>query len=402
MESSPEEIIEKILDFLPIADLKNVSLVSKRYNFIIGNSLKLMRKFTLNLGKEYDFGIPRCLSVSDTKILSESSRKYQEIMLFQGQAGSFEDNLKVVMNVTRCAQSMKFEQCEYIHSDWTSFLNAVKSVEDLTFFQCTMPIGPNEETTKITFDDLKVLRILLTTPFGFVSDIYLGIQQIMSHKNLQELELQANDYAIDLWEFLDWTPHLTTLNFEFVETDTIVTEENLIVLQPFIQRPGKIYNPPNIQHLKLSNIFHPNMQQFRDFIKSFSTSLISLNLEGCAITIASFIDLLGSLNLLEKMALIIDDDKYCKVPVHQKIKEIDVFFTIQNADSMKLVLSALPNLEILKSNVPAEIITELVKDGMLLKLKKSTQYKREVSETGSDDYDYYDRDYWDFDYPGDM
>lgn len=213
----------------------------------------------------------------------------------------------------------------------------------------------------------------------------------MSHKNLRELELQVDGYTIDLWEFLDGTPHLTTLNIGFDRsTHLFMTEDPdpAVVMQPFIPQPGKVYNPPKIQNLKLSNISHPNEQQFRDFINSFSTSLISLNLEGFTITVASFMELLGALKLLEKMALKIQDAKRCKVSVYEKIKDIEVFFEIENLNCMKVVLSALPNLEFLKSNVPAEIITELVKDGMLRKLKKSIKYEREVSsESGSDDYD---------------
>jgi hypothetical protein len=386
METCPDEIVEKILLMLDGYDVKQMSLVSKRFDLVVGNSIKLLTK--------YNFTLQSDKNTRDIINYEKSPRKYSTVVIQKGCSDTIEEDLKIINFIKKFLKLVVLKDCRYKANDYLSILGVISStVRELKYVDCGIDDSQESVETleqKPLLDKLKLLRLY---------DTSLDLGKIATYKDLTELDVSVDDRIFfdivyderairvsrktdpgDLPQLLTLLPNLTKLRFNmrftYTESDF---DDRSSYLSPLDSRSAQIQELPKLEHLELSKLRHPYKPTPLNFIKNFASTLKTLVISKSidSFPLSKFMEILGSLPVLEKLFLDLYNDEEVATITHDNLKELDVYFVDSNdVEFIGQVLSAVPNIRVLKSNIPEEILATFIEEGKLKMLKSREKCSR--------------------------
>lgn len=375
MESCPFEVVENILEYLPVPDLKNFSMVSHRFKATIENSPKLLRKCKLVIRNVSETG-----EVLDTKSMLESRRRFSNIKIESRRQRNFYGDLKIIRNNQGIVRNLELQGCEYLYDGYSSIVRTVaSSIRELKFIDCDFARNrllaqgtiykmkkQLREIPKKNFEHLRKLEFHNTSfKMGqiFKNETIMELIVSLDERSYLSKDFRHGKTSVDVLTLLIKFPHLKKFSFKLNERPNL--SEDLDYVNIFERMPGKNYQLPELEHLELDNILDPSAELTKSFITSFSTSLTSLVLGNCLILSSTFVEILESLQLLEKIHISkmfgeLEDTSF----VHHNLKEMKVILVtpdVHPEDCISLLTfidKTLPKLNVLKSNVPAQIFSQ--------------------------------------------
>jgi hypothetical protein len=129
MNTCPPEVIECIFEEVNGRDLKNLLLVSKKFNRIISDSARLMKKIVLNLDDRKDIG----------SSLLNSTRKYSCIAILHEKNNISYCSWNVILKMKDFVKYFQFQDCKLFENNYNMIYDLIGcQVEELKFVKCSI------------------------------------------------------------------------------------------------------------------------------------------------------------------------------------------------------------------------------------------------------------------------
>lgn len=155
----PSEVLEHILKFVPGYEIPDLTLVSKQFNEVISNSVKLMNNFEVQWDRSKDRG--------DMRPLLKSKRKYRKLNVLEitGIKPCFD---RFITNHASTLTSIGFYDCAMTSTELYSILIRVASnLEEIDF--CEVNFELDCDVKPIVMPKMKSMEIMYGRGDGYVS-----------------------------------------------------------------------------------------------------------------------------------------------------------------------------------------------------------------------------------------
>lgn len=188
IENLPDEVLEKILLYLPGYDIPELAFVSKRFDEVISRSVKLMDNFEVNWENEYGEFV-------DMSPLLVSKRKYRKLQIIAKE--ELDLCLKFVSNNSKTLTKISLFDCTVKSQEIRDMLTSV--AENLQEFNmCAMNITNNcDNLEPINMPELNNMEIMYGCDDGYpqILSFFKG-SKVTIFNYEDDYEMSADDMKI--------------------------------------------------------------------------------------------------------------------------------------------------------------------------------------------------------------
>lgn len=175
IERLSEEILEKILLSVPDYEIPSLTLVCKKFNNVISNSVKLMNSFEVQWQKNKQL---------DMRPLFKSARKYRKISVID--TSGIKANLQEFLsNHSRSLTSISFYECTMTSTELKNVLENVPKLID--FNCCEVNFEVDCDVSSVELKHLKNMELMYMYGDGFA-----GIVEFFSGVEIERFQYEDN------------------------------------------------------------------------------------------------------------------------------------------------------------------------------------------------------------------
>lgn len=339
MENLPKELLINIFNYLPFADLLQVSLVCINFNEIINDSSKLLRKFRLNLNSR---------TLSDKEWIG--SRNYCRVLMRATSSMS----LNIVKSISENLIELRIMYGKMHLRSLTRILIKSSKLKELSIVKLNFiskdvlkePL-PVLKLNKLTYNGDKVLfRILMESSVKSIS--------VFSISNTAE---EVNYFK----EFLKTQKNLESLEFSSFNEDLKVFDDDSLLSVDFRLKKLLIntFKQFDMENFKKFLVIHKNTLSEISLRHDGTFDAIKLIYEEIIMILSAFKNLkILTLNQLNLAAIPIISVEFLTLQSVRKLKFDDICLNFPNLKTLEIY-----DTKNLKVDLAFSKLTELLIDG---------------------------------------